>query len=247
MVDHINTELLVIDHVGLIKARNKSTNERLAYMTEIRLRKETPADYREVENVTREAFWNHHSPGCDEHYLLHIIRESDAFIRDLDFIAEIDGKIVGNIIYTESKIVGDNGECCNTITFGPISVMPEYQGIGIGRMLIKHTIELARNCGYKAILIYGDPNYYSRFGFVAAETYDIRTPDDMYAAPLQVLALYPGALSGCSGRFFEDTDYEIDAAAAVEFDKTFPHKDRLSGLPTQRRFEELVKSRKPRF
>jgi predicted N-acetyltransferase YhbS len=215
-------------------------------MENIKLRNETPLDYRSVEELTREAFWNQHVPGCSEHYLLHMMRNSDLFIRELDFVAEIDGKIVANIVYTKSKIIGDNGKHYDAITFGPISVLPEYQGRGIGGMLIKHTEENAKEFGYRAVLIYGDPRYYSKFGFVEAENYDIRTSDNMYAVPLQVLELYQGALSDCGGCFFEDPVFEIDETAAKEFDKDFPEKEKQSGLPTQERFIQLVNMRKPK-
>ena len=215
-------------------------------MENIKLRNETPLDYQSVEELTREAFWNNHVPGCDEHYLLHIMRNSDSFIRELDFVAEIDGKIVANIVYTKSKIIGDNGEDYAVITFGPLSVLPEYQRKGVGAMLIKHTTELAKELGYIAILIYGDPRYYNKFGFVEAENYDIRTSGNMYSVPLQALELYQGALLDCRGCFFEDSVFEIDETAAKEFDKNFPEKEKESGLPTQERFIQLVNMIKPR-
>lgn len=215
-------------------------------MENIKLRNETPLDYRSAEELTREAFWNHHVPGCDEHYLLHIMRNSDSFIRELNFVAEVDRKLAANIVYTKAKIIGDNGECHDVITFGPISVLPEYQGKGIGGMLIERTKELAKELGHRAVLIYGDPGYYNRFGFVEAEKFDIRTSDNMYAVPLQALELYQGSLSDCGGCFFEDSVYEIDEAAAEEFDRGFPEKDKQSGLPTQQRFIQLVNMRKPK-
>lgn len=211
------------------------------------LRNETISDYRIVEELTREAFWNYHVPGCDEHYLLHIMRKTDSFIRELDIVAEVNGKIVGNIVYTKGKIVDDNGACHNVISFGPISVLPSFQGKGIGSRLIEHTKTVAKELSYKAILIYGDPNYYCRFGFVAAENYKIGTSDNMYAVPLQALELYPGALSNISGRFYEDEIYEIDKMAAKEFDKGFSPKELHSELPTQIRFRQLVEMRTPRL
>lgn len=214
-------------------------------MGNIKLRNEIPSDYRIVEDLTREAFWNHHVPGCNEHYLLHIMRDSEAFIGDLDFVAEIDGEIVGSIVYTKSKIMGDNGKCYKVITFGPLSVIPEYQRKGIGSMLVEYTIKLAKEFGYRAILIYGDPSYYSRFGFVEAEKYNIRTPDNLYAVPLQAIELYQYALSDCSGRFFEDSVFEIDETAANVFDKNFHKKEKQSGLSTQERFQQLVNMVKP--
>jgi predicted N-acetyltransferase YhbS len=212
----------------------------------IKLRLEKPVDYKIVENLTREAFWNVHVPGCDEHYLLNIMRNSDAFIKELDIVAEIDGRIVGNIVYTKAKILGDDGNSYNVICFGPISVLPEFQGIGIGSMLIEHTKNLAKQLGYRAILIYGDPEYYSRYDFAPAETYGIGTPDNMYAVPLQACELYSESLHNCQGRFYEDKTYEIDEMKAIEFEKYFPEKEKQSSLPSQERFSDLVGMRKPR-
>lgn len=210
------------------------------------LRIEAASDYRTVEELTREAFWNHHVPGCNEHYLLHIMRSAESFIHELDIVAEVNGKIVGNIVYTKAKIIDDNGTYHDVITFGPISVLPAFQGKGIGKLLIEHTMTFAKELSYKAILIYGDPDYYSRFGFTAAENYKIGTSDNMYAVPLQALELYSGALSNISGRFFEDEIYNIDEIVAKEFDKEFSKKELLSDLPSQIRFRELVGMRTQR-
>lgn len=213
----------------------------------IRLRRERASDYRTVEELTREAFWNHYVPGCNEHYLVHMMRESESFIKELDIVATENEKLVGNIMYTKANIQCDNGEIYPVTSFGPISVFPELQGQGIGTLLIEHTKKLARDLGYKAILIYGDPSYYSRFGFVPAETYKIGTSDNMYAAPLLAFELTEGALSDCSGRFFEDPIFDINEAKAKEFDKSFPYKELQDSSPSQERFLQLVKMRTPRL
>ena len=212
----------------------------------ITLRPEQPSDYRENENVTREAFWNHYVPGCDEHYLLHIMRDSSAFVPELDIVAVLDGKIVGNAVYAKSMIKSDNGSECEMLGLGPISVLPEYQNKGIGGRLIAYTKQIARSMGYRAILLYGDPLYYSRHGFAAAESFDIRTSDNMYAGPLQVCELYENSLSGITGCYFEDEVYEIDEIAATEFDKNFSLKEKIEGTASQKRFLELLDSRKER-
>lgn len=210
------------------------------------LRNETPADYDAVENLTREAFWNHHVPGCNEHYLIHIMRTADSFIPELDFVAEVNGEIVGNIVYTHGKVVDDEGIEHNVVSFGPISGMPAFQRNGIGGLLIEHTKTMAIELGHTAILIYGDPDYYGKFGFVTAENYRIGTSDNMYATPLLALELTPGALSNISGRFLEDEIYEIDENKANEFDKRFEPKELCTGSPSQMRFSELVGMIRPR-
>ena len=211
------------------------------------IRLTTPDDYAATEAVTREAFWNVYGPGCDEHYLLHVMRGSDGFISELDFVAVIDGAIVGNSVGDKSVIRTDDGGEVEVMTLGPISVLPEYQNMGIGGQLIEQAKNAAREMGFKAILLYGDPLYYSKFGFRPAATYDIRTGGDMYAEPLQVFELYPDALKGMTGRYIENEIYEVDDAEVAEFDKDFPPKQTQEGTESQQRFQYLINSRKPRF
>lgn len=210
----------------------------------IELRTEQPADHAETENVTREAFWNHYSPGCNEHYLLHIMRGSPSFIPELDVVAVHGGRIVGNIVHVKSVIRTDDGKECKVLGMGPISVLPEYQGRGIGRRMIDYTRERAREMGFRAILLYGDPAYYSRHGFVPAETLGIRTADNMYAAALQACELQENALSGMRGRYVEAAIYDFDEKCAAEFDRHFPAREMVSGTPSQKRFEKIAAMRK---
>lgn len=71
---------------------------------------ETKEDYRQVENLTREAFWNVYRPGCTEHYVLHCYRGDPAFVPELDFVMELGGKMIGQIIYVRSEIECDDGK-----------------------------------------------------------------------------------------------------------------------------------------
>lgn len=207
----------------------------------ITIRRENPADYRAVEEVTREAFWNHHCPGCCEHYLAHVLRDNSAFIPELDLVAEIDGQIVGNIMYAKTNIQIKDGTQFPTITFGPISVLPAYQKKGVGTALIQESKRLACELGFQSIFILGDPDYYSRVGFVAAENFHVTNGEGKYAAALQACELVPNALDGVSGRFLEGAAYEIDPIAAEQFDKSFSPKEKISGGASQERFQELVK------
>jgi len=212
----------------------------------ITLRIEQPSDYRETENVTRDAFWNCHTPGCDEHYLLHIMRQTPAFVPELDFVAVYNGVIVGNVVCARSIIKTDGDSEREVLGLGPISVRPEFQNKSIGSRLIGQVKIAAREYGFRAIFLYGDPEYYSRNGFVSAESYDIRTHDDMYADALQVFELYDRALSGTTGRYFEDKIYNVDSSAAAEFDKTFRPKKRMEGTASQARYLELVSLKRKR-
>lgn len=211
---------------------------------EIELRNERFSDYPETENVVREAFWNRYSPGCYEHYLIHIMRYSRAFVPQLDFVAVFDDKIVGNIVFLKSVIQADTGKEYEVLSLGPISVLPEYQNMGIGKRLIDHTRNLAKCMGFRAILLCGDPDYYLRRGFVPAETLGIRTVDDMYADALHVCELYENALSDARGRYIENPVYNIDESQAIEFDKKFEPKELVVGTPSQKRFDRIVAMRR---
>ena len=212
----------------------------------VNIRLEVPEDNKTVEQITREAFWNHHVPGCDEHYLAHVLRDSACFLPELDLVAEQDGTLVGNIMYTKARIMGDDGREYPVLSFGPISVLPEVQGTGIGGKLIRHTLALAKELGHTAVLIYGDPDYYSRFGFVPAEQYGIGTRYNTYAAALQAIELVPDALAGKAGLFYEDSAYEIDPEHAEAFDRLFPAKEKQTGLATQAKFQQHLAMQKPR-
>ncbi len=213
-------------------------------MLHVELRPEQPTDCRETESVTRAAFWNRYVPGCNEHYLVHVMRHSPDFVPGLDVVAVHNGAIVGHVAYAKALIRGDDGEDREVLTLGPISVLPEHQRQGVGGALIEHTARLARDMGFRAVLLCGDPAYYGRRGFVPAESFGIRTADDMYAAALQVRELRENALVGVAGRYVESSLYEIDESAAAEFDATFPPREKISGTPSQKRFEQLVALRR---
>jgi len=206
-------------------------------MNEIIIRPEEKKDYRIVEELTREAFWNLHVPGCDEHLLLCNMRKTEEFIKELDFVAVHNGKIVGNIVYVQTKIKSDEKKH-KVLTFGPLSVLPEYQNKGIGSKLVNHTIGLAKQLGYKAIVIYGDPEYYKRFGFVTSKNYQITNKEKKFPAALLVLELYPNALNDIEGIFDEGAVYEVNKTELEEFEKRFAKKEKAYAK-SQDRFIEL--------
>ena len=204
---------------------------------EIVLRLEEENDFTIVEDLTREAFWDVYCPGADEHLLVHNLRKSNVFIKELDFVAINNDKIIGNIMYANSTVKNDDLEY-TVLTFGPVSVLPEYQNKGIGGKLINHTIKLSKEMSYKGIIIYGDPEYYKRFGFKVSKEYKITNKDKKFPAALLVLELYPNALNGIEGVFDEGKAYEIDKNEAEEFDKKFIRKEK-GYSKTQERFKEL--------
>jgi putative acetyltransferase len=206
------------------------------------IKNERKTDYRIVEELTREAFWNLYVPGCTEHFIVHNLRKSVDFMPELDCIAKKEGKIVGHIVYSRGKIVGNQGVGTEVISFGPVSVLPGFQKQGIGSALINHTISIARGMRYPAICIYGDPRYYSRFGFRCGEKYDIKTADDKFAVALLVLELKQGALNNIQGRFIESAAFEVDEPRFTEYDATFRFKDKAQ-TESQREFSIIASLR----
>ena len=200
-----------------------------------KIRLETPADYREAENLTREAFWNVYRPGCLEHYVLHTFRGKSEFIPDLDFVMELDGKIIGHIMYVHSEIRSDDGEIFPIMTFGPISIHPDYQRQGYGKILLDYSMEKAKNLGAKALCIEGNIDFYGKSGFVVASTKGIH----YYAEPREeevpyflVKELEPGFLDKITGTYHTPAGYFIDENEAEKFDLNFPPKQKLK-LPGQ--------------
>ncbi|MCL1955270.1 MAG: N-acetyltransferase [Brevinematales bacterium] len=193
---------------------------------DVLLRIEEEKDYNSVENLTREAFWNIYKPGCDEHLLVHNIRKTKEFIKDLDYVAVFDDEIVGSIIYAKAKIIDNNKEY-DVLTFGPVSVLPMYQNRGIGKKLIEHTILKSKEMRFNAIVIYGNPKYYEKFGFKNSKEYKITDMEGNYNNALMALELHLGSLGNINGKFFEGEAYKVDKSELEIFDKNFPYKEKL--------------------
>ena len=200
---------------------------------EITTRLQTPADYGTVELLTRDAFWGAMDhPACDgEHLLVHKLRHSPAFVPELDFVAEADGRLAGHILYTRAKVVTPGGQEIPVLTFGPLSVLPAFQYRGVGSALMERSIARAKELGYRAILLYGHPDYYPRFGFWRASSYGITAPGGDTFDALMAMPLYDGALDGVSGYFEEDPAFQTDPAEAAAFEATLPPKPPAELLP----------------
>jgi predicted N-acetyltransferase YhbS len=184
-------------------------------------------EFFETENLTREAFWNLYKPGCDEHFALHQLRSGDCYVPGLDLVALLDGQIVGHVISTKAKVVDSDDEVYHEVLcLGPISAEPSLQGKGIGSQLMRQSIARAASLGFKSIILYGNPEYYKRFGFENAEKYTIATRDNQNYDPFMAIELYPGALNGITGRFYEDNLFFNTEADLEEFEKLFPAKEK---------------------
>ncbi len=203
--------------------------------SEITIRLETKDDYPVVENMIREAFWNVNVPGASEHYLAHLLRDDETFIPELDFVAEIDGKIVGSIMYVRAKLIAEDGTIKNCISFGPLSVHPDYQRRGIGKALIEHSFEKAKEMGAAIVVILGHPSNYVARGFVNCIRKNVCFDDGYFCSALLVKELVPNSLDGRRYRYEESPVFNLDEKEIEEFDKKFPKKEKKV-LPGQEEF-----------
>ena len=185
----------------------------------ITIRPEIEKDYFETEYITREAFWDVYHPGCLEHLILHKLRTSSAFVRELDFVACDGARIVGNVLCSKAKVTNTAKQEYEVLCMGPLAVLPEYQGNGIGSLLIKTVASKAHELGYKGIVIYGNPDYYHRFGFVNAEKFGIKTSSGENFDYFMALELAEGSLQGITGNFYEDEAFNVNDEELEDFDK----------------------------
>ena len=201
------------------------------------IRIETEKDHAAVENLTREAFWNVYKPGADEHYFVHMMRSHETFIPELAFVLEKDGEIIGNIMYTKSWLMDENGEKKEIVSFGPICVAPEYQRQGLSKLLIEHSFAKAAEMGYEAVANFGNPGNYVGRGFVSCKKLNVSLGENNYPTALLVKELVPGALGGKKWSFVpNDADACCEDAAAVEaFDAQFPPREK-AWRPSQEEF-----------
>ena len=199
------------------------------------IRRETPADYTAVEHLTREAFWNVYRPGCLEHFVVHVLRRDPDFVPELDLVLEREGEIIGHVLYMRAKIVADDGREIPVMTFGPISIRPDLQRQGLGKYLLDYSMERAEELGAGALCIEGNIDFYSKSGFVVAGTKGIRyhgEPEQEMVPYALLRELRPGFLRGVTGVYHTPGGYYVDEAAAEEFDRNFPPREKRK-LPGQ--------------
>ena len=205
---------------------------------DIIIRNETPADYRAVEELNRESFWNVYKPGADEHYYVHMMRSHPDFIPELAFVLEKDGEIIGNIMYTKAWLEDEQGKRKEILSFGPLCVSPKYQRQRLGKILIEHSFEVARKMGYDVNINFGNPGNYVSRGFVSCKKKNVSfvVPGNFPTA-LLVAELVPDVLAGKNWMYIASTaaDCCADTAAVEDFDAGFPFKEK-KWMPSQEEF-----------
>lgn len=191
------------------------------------IRLERKEDRRATEVLVREAFWNVYRPGCMEHYLLHRLRNHPDFISELNFVMEIDGKLIGQNAFVRAVIGADDGSLVPIATMGPICIAPELQRRGYGKILLDQTLEKAEEYGIKAVCFEGNIDFYGKSGFDYASKFGLRyhgLPEGANASFFLCKELETGYLKGISGEYATPQCYFVDEAEAEAFDKSFPEK-----------------------
>jgi len=199
------------------------------------IRIETPADRDAAENLTREAFWNVYRPGCTEHYVLHCFRGRKEFVPELSLVMELDGHLIGHVMYVRSAIRADDGTSVPIMTFGPLSIAPDCKRQGFGTILLRESMHRAALLGAGALAIEGSIGFYGKSGFVVASTRGIHyaaEPREAEVPYFLICELKPGFLSGLTGTYQDPEGYFVEEAAAARFDARFPPKEKLK-LPGQ--------------
>lgn len=202
---------------------------------DIIIRLERKEEYREVENLVRESFWNVYRPGCLEHYVLKQLRNDAAFVPKLDLVMEKDGKIIGQNVFVKANIKADDGREIPIMTMGPICITPELKRQGYGKILLDDSIEKAAAMGCGALCFEGNIDFYGKSGFTYASNFGIRyhgLPEGEDASFFLCKELIPGYLQGITGEYATPQGYFVDDAEVEKFDKEFPYKEKLK-LPGQ--------------
>lgn len=202
----------------------------------IHIRNEHPSDYRRVEEITRNAFWNLYYPGASEHYLVHTMRNHADYMPQLSYVIEKDGVLIGSIHFTRATVLTPNGTEVPVIHFGPVCITPELHRQGYGRLLITHAIEKAKQEGHRAIFLGGFRYHYEPYGFAPTKKYNISMDDGKFYTGIMALPLYEGALDGVSGKIQFSAALYPDESGLDAFDATFPPLEKRT-LPHQAKFE----------
>ena len=202
---------------------------------DITIRLEKKEEYRKVEELVRESFWNVYRPGCLEHYVLNQLRDDPAFVKALDFVMEKGGRLIGQNIFMHAYINADDGRNIPIMTMGPICIANDLKRQGYGKILLDYSLEKAKETGCGAVCFEGNIEFYGKSGFTYASDFGIRyhgLPEGEDASFFLCKELKKGYLDCITGEYATPKGYFVDEKKAETFDKEFPPKKKLK-LPGQ--------------
>ena len=197
---------------------------------DITFRLEETKDHRAVEELIRASFWNVYRPGCSEHYVIHVLRDDPAFVKELDFVMEQGGRLIGQNMFMRTVIEADGGGTVDVLTMGPICITPELKRKGYGKALLDFSLEKAAALGYGAVLFEGNIVFYGKSGFDYAGKFGIRyhdLPEGADASFFLCRELIPGYLDGVTGVYQTPQGYYVGDVAVEAFDRSFPPMEKL--------------------
>ena len=198
---------------------------------DIVIRGEREEEYHKVEEVVLRAFWNKHHQGCNEHLLVHKLRDSAVYLPRISRVAEVKGEIVGVICYARAMLQKGDAQK-EILTFGPLCVAPEWQGCGVGGFLLEETLALAKEEGFEGVVIFGEPDYYPLHGFRTCDQFGITTMDGRNFDAFLGRELVEGGLAEFGGKFIEPAVFEeLSEEENEEWTKHFaaPDKQKFPG------------------
>ena len=199
------------------------------------IRRERPEEARAVEALVRDSFWNVYRPGCSEHFVLHVLRNDPAFVKELDFVMERNGRLIGQNMFMKTVIDADDGRTVDVLTMGPICIENSLKRHGYGKKLLDFSLEEAKKLGFGAVLFEGNIGFYGKSGFTYASAFGIRyhdLPEGADASFFLCRELIPGCLDGVTGVYQTPKGYYVSDEDVEAFDKDFPPREKLR-LPGQ--------------
>jgi len=156
------------------------------------------SDYKGVFELIEKAFKNEAFTDHKEQFLVERLRKSNAFIPELSLVAEYEDELVGFILLTRIKIVSDD-KTFDSLALAPVAVLPDFQNMGIGGKLILQAHKIAKEKGYKSVILLGHEKYYPRFGYAVADKFGIQLPFEAPKENCMAIELIEGGLSGVNG------------------------------------------------
>ncbi len=167
--------------------------------------------------------------------MIHVLRGDPAFVKELDFVMEKDGRLIGQNMFMKTVINADDGRDIEVLTMGPICITPELKRRGYGKILLDYSLEKAAAAGFGAVLFEGNIGFYGKSGFDYSSRFGIRyhdLPEGADSSFFLCKELISGYLDGVTGVYRTPTGYYVDETDAEEFDRSFPQKEKLN-LPGQ--------------
>ena len=167
--------------------------------------------------------------------MIHVLRDDPAFVKELDFVMELDGRLIGQNMFMKTRIDADDGRTVEVLTMGPIGIAPERKRQGYGKKLLDYSLEKAKALGFGAVLFEGNIGFYGKSGFDYARNFGIRYhdleegEDDSFFLCRELI---PGYLKDVTGVYQTPQGYYVDPDDAEAFDAGFPPKEKLK-LPGQ--------------